>query len=111
VRCCSRRSFWAGNILHIRAHRWTAAPVDLIAWEMALASVITGGCALAIDGWPQIAWTPNLLWLLLYSALPGSGLAYWGAAVAARSLPAVTTSLGLLGAPVIGIARLGGDVR
>jgi len=94
---------WAGSILHIRAHRWKAAPFDLIPWEMALATLILGVMALAIDGWPRIAWTPNLIWLLLYSALPGTALAFWASAVASQNLPAVTTSLGLLAAPVIGI--------
>jgi drug/metabolite transporter (DMT)-like permease len=94
---------WAGSILHIRAHRWKAAPFDLIPWEMALATLILGIMALAIDGWPRIAWTPNLIWLLLYSALPGTALAFWASAVASQNLPAVTTSLGLLAAPVIGI--------
>jgi drug/metabolite transporter (DMT)-like permease len=94
---------WAGSILHIRAHRWKAAPFDLIPWEMALATLILGVMALAIDGWPRIAWTPNLISLLLYSALPGTALAFWASAVASQNLPAVTTSLGLLAAPVIGI--------
>ena len=95
---------WAASILHIRAHRWRAAPLDLIPWEMALATLVLGTLALSVDGWPRIEWTANLIWLLLYSALPGTALAFWAAAVAARSLPAVTTSLGLLAAPVIGIA-------
>ena len=94
---------WAGSILHIRAHRWKAAPFDLIPWEMALATLILGIMALAVDGWPQARWTPSLVWLLLYSALPGTALAFWAAAVASQNLPAVTTSLGLLAAPVIGI--------
>jgi drug/metabolite transporter (DMT)-like permease len=95
---------WAASILHIRAHRWRAAPFDLIPWEMGLATLVLGVLALAIDGWPAIAWTSNLTWLMLYSALPGSALAFWAAAVASQNLPAVTTSLGLLAAPVIGIA-------
>jgi drug/metabolite transporter (DMT)-like permease len=94
---------WAASILHIRAHRWVAAPFDLIPWEMALATLVLAMLTLAIDGRPAIQWAPNLVWLLLYSALPGSALAFWGAAVAAQNLPAVTTSLGLLAAPVIGI--------
>jgi len=95
---------WAASILHIRAHHWRAAPFDLIPWEMALATLVLAALALPVDGWPHIAWTPNLIGLLLYSALPGTVLAFWGAAVAARHLPAVTTSIGLLAAPVIGIA-------
>ena len=94
---------WAASILHIRAHRWKAAPFDLIPWEMALATLILCIAALSVDGWPAIEWTPGLIGLLLYSALPGTALAFWAAAVASQNLPAVTTSLGLLAAPVIGI--------
>jgi drug/metabolite transporter (DMT)-like permease len=94
---------WAASILHIRAHHWRAAPFDLIPWEMAIATLVLGTLALAVDGWPRIEWTPALISLLLYSALPGTALAFWAAAVAAQNLPAVTTSLGLLAAPVIGI--------
>lgn len=94
---------WAASILHIRAHRWKAAPFDLIPWEMALATLVLAGLTWGIDGWRAIDWTPEVFLLLLYSALPGSALAFWGAAVAAQNLPAVTTSLGLLAAPVIGI--------
>jgi drug/metabolite transporter (DMT)-like permease len=94
---------WAASILHIRAHCWQAGPFDLIPWEMALATLVLALLAAAVDGRPAIAWTPDLVLLLLYSALPGSALAFWGAAVAAQNLPAVTTSLGLLAAPIIGI--------
>ncbi|HML10933.1 MAG TPA: DMT family transporter [Stellaceae bacterium] len=94
---------WAASILHIRAHKWKAAPFDLIPWEMAFATLLLAAIAPWVDGWPKADWTPNLILLLLYSALPGSALAFWGAAVAAQNLPAVTTSLGLLAAPVIGI--------
>jgi drug/metabolite transporter (DMT)-like permease len=95
---------WAASILHIRAHSWRAAPFDLIPWEMTLSAVVLGVMAPLIDGWRSIDWTPSLVALMLYSALPGTVLAFWASAVASRGLPAVTTSLGLLAAPVIGIA-------
>jgi drug/metabolite transporter (DMT)-like permease len=94
---------WTASILHIRAHRWKAAPFDLIPWEMALATLILCSAALVVDGWPATDWSAGLIGLLLYSALPGTALAFWAAAVASQNLPAVTTSLGLLAAPVIGI--------
>ena len=56
---------WAASILHIRAHRWRAAPFDLIPWEMALATLLVGIVALAVDGGPNTQWTSNLVWLLL----------------------------------------------
>lgn len=94
---------WAASILHIRAHRWRGAPFDLIPWEIALATLLLCPMAWLIDGRPNIAWTLHLVALLLYSALPGTALTFWAAAVAGRALPAVTTALGLLAAPVIGI--------
>jgi drug/metabolite transporter (DMT)-like permease len=94
---------WAASILHIRAHAWRAAPFDLIPWEMTLSAVVLSIAALFVDGWRPVVWSPDLVALMLYSALPGTVLAFWAAAVASRDLPAVTTSLGLLAAPVIGI--------
>jgi drug/metabolite transporter (DMT)-like permease len=96
--------FWASSILHVRGHRWHAAPFDLVIWETALATVVLTTVAAAWSALPPIDWTPRLVLLLLYTGIPGTALAYWAAAMASRALPAVTTSLGLLAAPVIGIA-------
>jgi drug/metabolite transporter (DMT)-like permease len=41
---------------------------------------------------------------LLYTGLVCTALAYWAMSMVNRSLPAVTTSLGLLATPVLGIA-------
>lgn len=95
---------WASSILHIRGHRWHSTPFDLVFWQLLLAMAVLTAMALAVDGVPRFAPTPELLLLLLYIGLPGTALAYWATAVASRNLPAVTTSLGLLAAPVIGVA-------
>ena len=59
--------------------------------------------ALAVDGVPTVEWHPTLLAMLLYAGVPGTALAYWAMAMAGKSLPAVTTALGLLVTPVVSV--------
>lgn len=94
---------WAGSILHIRGHPWHSAPFDLVPWEMLLATVILLPLAWTFAGPPAFAWTTPVAGMLLYAGIPGTALAYWAIAMASRSLPAVTTSLGLLATPVVSI--------
>jgi drug/metabolite transporter (DMT)-like permease len=95
---------WAANILYVRAHRWVSTPFQLVFWQTLLATIVLTGLALFFDGAPQIAWSPSLAGALLYSGIFGTALAYWAMAVVNRSLPAATTSLGILATPVIGVA-------
>jgi drug/metabolite transporter (DMT)-like permease len=94
---------WAGSILHVRGHRWRATPFELLPWEMLLAAVILVPVASALGGPLDVAWDVRLALLMLYSAIPGTALAYWAVAMAGRLLPAVTISLGLLATPVVSI--------
>jgi len=94
---------WASSIVHIRAHRWISTPFVLIPWETLLATVILAPIALATGPPPSIDWSPAFVGLLLYLGIPGTAIAYWAAAMASRHLPAVTTSLGLLATPVVGV--------
>jgi drug/metabolite transporter (DMT)-like permease len=95
--------FWAASILHIRGHRWQSTPLDLVPWELLLATVILTPLALVVSPVPAPVWSGRLVALLLYVSIPGTALAYWAVAMASRHLPAVTTSLGLLGTPVVGV--------
>lgn len=94
---------WALSILHIRAHRWHSTPFELVPWETLLATAILAPIALLSGRVPEVAWDMRLVLLMLYSGVPGTALAYWAIAMASRDLPAVTTSLGLLGTPVISL--------
>jgi drug/metabolite transporter (DMT)-like permease len=94
---------WAASILHIRAHRWHSTPFELVPWEALLATVILTPIALLSGRLPPVTWDTRLVLMMLYSGIPGTALAYWAIAVASRNLPAVTTSLGLLGTPVISL--------
>ena len=94
---------WAASILQIRGHRWQSTPLDVLPWSLALATLVTGLVALAVEGVPRVAWSGRLVALLLYAGVPGTAIAYWAAAMASRALPAVTTSLGLLATPVVSV--------
>jgi drug/metabolite transporter (DMT)-like permease len=95
---------WAACILYVRAHRWVSTPFQLVFWQVLLATCILSTLALLVDGVPQINWSPALAGAFLYGGMFGTALAYWAMAVVNRSLSAVTTSLGILATPVIGVA-------
>jgi drug/metabolite transporter (DMT)-like permease len=94
---------WAANILYVRAHQWLSTPFQLAFWQTALATIVLAALAAAVDGAPQIVWTPRLVSAFLFAGFIGIALAYWAMAVVNRSLPAATTSLGILATPVVGV--------
>lgn len=94
---------WALSIIHTRAHRWVSTPFQLVFWEVLLATVLLTLLALIFEGLPQIDWTLRLVLLFLYAGVIGVALGYWAMAMVNRSLPAITTSLGLLATPVVGV--------
>lgn len=94
---------WAVSILHVRAHAWISTPFQLVFWEILLATVVLLALALWIEGPPPpIAWSAQLVGLFLFASMFGVVVAYWAMTVVNRSLPAVTTSLGILATPVVG---------
>jgi drug/metabolite transporter (DMT)-like permease len=94
---------WAANILHVRGHAWQSTPFQLVPWEMLLATAIILAIALVSGPPPAVEWDARLLGLLLGTSIVGLAIPHWAVATAGRSLPAVTVSLGLLAAPLIGI--------
>ncbi len=94
---------WAANILYVRAHKWVSTPFQLTFWQTLLASIVLATLAVLVDGPPQIVWSPALTGAFLYAGIFGTALAYWAMAMVNRSLPAATTSLGILATPVVGV--------
>ena len=93
---------WAISILQVRGHRWVSTPFQLVVWEVLLATAVLAILAYLIEGVPHVIWTPPLLLAVAYASVLGTALAYWAMAMVNRSLPAMTTSLGLLATPVVG---------
>jgi drug/metabolite transporter (DMT)-like permease len=95
---------WSVSILYTRAHRWIATPFQLVFWEVLLATVVLTALAAAFEGRPTIIWTSRLVVALGYSGIVGNVLGFWAMTVVNRSVPATTTSIGILATPVVGIA-------
>lgn len=95
---------WAANIVYVRAHKWISTPFQMIFWQALLATFILSTLAWSIDGAPRVNWTPGIASAFLYTGICGTALAHWAMVMVNRSLPAVTTSLGLLATPVVGVA-------
>jgi drug/metabolite transporter (DMT)-like permease len=94
---------WAANIVYVRAHTWVSTPFQLVFWQVLLAAGVLSTIAMFIEGAPRIEWSMRLGGLVLYSGIVCTALAHWAMSMVNRSLPAVTTSLGLLSTPVLGI--------
>lgn len=94
---------WAISIVHTRAHKWISTPFELVFWEVLLASAALTLLACFFEGIPQVRWSVRLALLLAYGSVVSVALAYWAMAMVNRSLPAMTTSLGVLATPVVGL--------
>jgi drug/metabolite transporter (DMT)-like permease len=95
---------WAVNIVSLRRHRWIATPFQLLFWQILIAGLLLAAAAMAIEGWPRFGWTNRLMALLAYNSVVGMALAYWAMSMINKSLPALTTSLGILATPLAGLA-------
>jgi drug/metabolite transporter (DMT)-like permease len=95
---------WAATILHIRAHRFDSAPVKLAPWQMLLAVLTLAPAALLIEGAGHIDWSTELALILAYNGVVASALAFSISVAVVSALPAITTSLALIGVPIAGVA-------
>jgi len=104
----------ASTAVHIRAHRWSIAPLDSMPWQLMAATLILVALGFAVEGPPVIDWTPQLVWIILYQGVLASGIAFWVQIVILRNLSAVSTNLTLMAVPVVGVLSsaiiLGEDV-
>jgi drug/metabolite transporter (DMT)-like permease len=95
---------WSASILYIRAHKWVATPLQLLPWETLLAALALCALALFFEGTPPVFISGTAWALLSFSGLIGVVAGYWAMTEVTRSLPASTTSVGVLGTPIVGIA-------
>lgn len=94
---------WALAILHVRVHTWDSSPLQLAPWQMCVAAPLLTALALGFEGTDGLTWTPTFIAVVAYNAPLATAFCFWAAVTVTRALPAVSTSLGFLGVPVLGM--------
>jgi drug/metabolite transporter (DMT)-like permease len=93
----------AGTAVHVRGHNWTSSPIELLPWQLALATIPLTTATIALEGLPSIEWTALLVLIVVYQGSLATGFATWAQLTVLQRLPAVTTNLTLMMVPVIGL--------
>ncbi|SJZ92208.1 Permease of the drug/metabolite transporter (DMT) superfamily [Enhydrobacter aerosaccus] len=95
---------WALAIMHTRRHRWHTSPLDVLPWQMSVATVLLWLLALVAEPDGHLDFDKWQLWVaLLYIGSFAGPAGTWAAVSVTRALPPITTSLGMLGVPLMGI--------
>jgi drug/metabolite transporter (DMT)-like permease len=95
--------FQAGTAVHVRAHAWAASPLEILPWQLLLASIPLTLATVASEGIPPIDWNLGLVGIVAYQGALATGFATWAQLTVLRRLPAVTTNLTLMMVPVVGL--------
>jgi drug/metabolite transporter (DMT)-like permease len=96
---------WAIAVLHARRHRWRMTPLDVLPWQMSVATVLLWGLALAVEPHGHLDFSQANLWIaLFYLGVFAGPAGTWAAVSVARALPPLTGALGMLGTPLLAIA-------
>jgi drug/metabolite transporter (DMT)-like permease len=94
---------WAFNIVHVRGHRWMGTPLTLAPWQMGMAAIVATVTALVMEDPTHIDWSGQLVVLLIYNGPIATAFCFWAMVTVNRALPAISTSLSMLGVPVVGM--------
>ena len=93
----------AATAVHVRAHRWVSSPIELLPWQLLVASVPLTAFTVAREGLPTVDWSPWLVGIVIYQGALATAFATWAQLTVLRRLPAVTTNLTLMMVPVVGL--------
>jgi drug/metabolite transporter (DMT)-like permease len=95
---------WAIAMMHTRKHVWRGTPLDALPWQMSVATVLLWILVAAIEPHGHLEPDKWQLWAaLIYIGIFAGPAGTWTTVSVTRALPPVTTSLGMLGVPLIGI--------
>jgi drug/metabolite transporter (DMT)-like permease len=94
---------WSLVIIHVRFGTHYHSPLALAPWQLLVGFLFVTLVAYIFDPHPSINWSWSLIAELAYLGPFAMAFAYWGMVEMSKNLPAIYTSLLLLGVPVIGL--------
>jgi len=95
---------WAAGTVYVKWARMTGDPIANAAWQIFFAFVIVICCLPLFEGSLHLTQASMLaVFATIFAGLVGSGLAYFLWFGVIGRVPAMTASLGVLSAPVIGV--------
>ncbi len=94
---------WATGIVFVKRHVWRCTALDAVPWQLLIAATIGLVLALAADDGRAIDWNVRSILILVYNGSLATALTVWAVISINLALPAVTTSLAMLGVPAGGL--------
>jgi drug/metabolite transporter (DMT)-like permease len=93
----------AAFTVHVRSHPFRSSPLRLMPWECGFAAA--SACALAfVDEGPlDVQWSSGAVANVVYQGAVASGLGTWAVVAMSRALPAVSSTIGQMGVPCVGL--------
>ncbi len=95
---------WALAILHVRRHRWVSSPLVLAPWQMLGALPFLILIAATTESLAETRLSGELLAVLVFNGPIATAFCFWAAVTLARRLPPITSTVGFLGVPAVGVA-------
>ncbi len=92
---------WSAVILHLRVHRQVSDTLSLVPWYLLVSGFVAMISAFIFEGPPVFEVSETGWALFLYTGIVCSGIGNWGVTTAIMNLPATTSTVGLLGVPVL----------
>jgi drug/metabolite transporter (DMT)-like permease len=92
-------------LVHVRLHPWTGTPFDTQIWQLLVALVPIALLMLALerDRIGEITWDLPTALAVLYSGPLATAFAFWASQMIVKELGPLTTGIGYLGAPAVGV--------
>jgi drug/metabolite transporter (DMT)-like permease len=94
---------WALAILVSRFGHWHSDPLQLVPWQLLLATVLTTLLAYIMEPISTIQSNATLWLTLLYNGLLATAFGYWASITVFKNIPAINASISYLGVPVLGL--------